>query len=761
MLRCHGVLLRSFLLILTLLSAPFAVLAEAPANSPAEALLTVAEDFGAARRAWPVSTGFPFPPGAVTDERTLYLEELSGKAPIPVQARALSRWPDGSLRWALLDASLDLETGQKRKFRVRSGAAPQPSAKVAIADSADDVEVDTGTLKFVVPKKKLALLDHIQLEGKETGGGAAVSFTRLAEQREAPGPPASVRVVENGPLRARIEIRGEYTKGLRYIIRLDAFAGQSFVRVLHTFENHRDEPYTSIREIGLDVPLALDEGASYSAGRIGRDPLRGTVGPEGSRIVQIDNETLRHDGQTERDNAAGWIDLYDRNHGVIVAARFLWQEYPQGFALRRSGLTYDMWSPEAPPTIAGMGAAKTHEFVIAFHGAARLRALDMTPLVAPVVAHPDPRWVRDSRALPQAIARSEGTSKFLNGLAKAYARYRVRNQQEEWDDSAQVNCAPGAREVRRRGAYGMWNWGDWNFPNYHDDIKGCDAWGNLEYDLTQVLALGFAAIEDRAFFDAMVVAARHFMDVDGIHYQHEHPNWVGMNHPKNPLHFTFEIGGVDLGHTWNEGLLSYYYLTGDERGREAALGIADYLEKRIRAGGVRGNPRQWGWPQIALAAAYGATLDQRYRAGAEAYARGGMRAHPANASHWKYGILGEALTYVHAQTEDTGLKKEIRAWLSTYAEAARKADVRDPRFFPAIAYVGTLDGDAAAIDAARAATDRMKFGTWGKPLTLAGRIGFRILSLTDAKSPVPPAPVCGQIATPRPAQTARAKANPK
>jgi hypothetical protein len=548
---------------------------------------------------------------------------------------------------------------------------------------------------------------------------------------------------------------------LHYIVRLDAFAGQPFVRVLHTFENHRDEPYTSIREIGLDVPLELDEGASYSAGRNGSDPLQGTIGPDGSRIVQIDNETLRHDGQTERGKAAGWVNLYDRKQGVIVAGRFFWQEYPQGFALRRSGLTYDMWPLEAAPTIAGMGAAKTHEFVIAFHAEARPRALDMTPLIAPIVARPDPRWVRDSGALPQAIARSKGTSKFLNGIAKAYARYRVRNQQEEWDDSGQVKCAAGSRETRRRGAYGMWNWGDWNFPTYHDDIKGCDAWGNLEYDLTQVLALSFAAIEDRAFFDAMVAAARHFMDVDTIHYQREHPNWVGMNHPKNPLHFTFEMGGVDLGHTWNEGLLSYYYLTGDERGREAALGIADYLEKRIRTSGVRGNPRQWGWPQIALVAAYEATLEPRYRAAAEAYARGGMRAHPPNASHWKYGILGEALTYVHEQTEDAQLKKEIEAWLSSYAEAARKADVRDPRFFPALAYVGTLDGDAAAIDAARAATDRMQFGAWGKPITLAGRIGFRILSLTDAKAPVPPAPVCGQTATPRPAQTARAKANPK
>src|SRR5262249_17961213 len=161
--------------------------------------------------------------------------------------------------------------------------------------------------------------------------------------------------------------------------------------------------------------------------------------------------------------------------------------------------------------------------------------------------------------------------------------------------------------------FGMFHWGDWNFPGYHDTTKGCDAWGNLEYDLAQVLALAYAATGEWSYYDGMVAAARHFMDVDVIHYHRAHPTWVGMNHPKNPLHFSFELGGVDLGHTWTEGLLSYYYFTGDARGLEAACGIADYLVQRIRGPLVLGNPRQFGWPQIALTAAYEATGNDAYR----------------------------------------------------------------------------------------------------------------------------------------------------
>lgn len=744
------------------LALPVAAVAEVAATTPtaAEPTLTIVEDLGTPRQGWPVTIGFPFPPGAVTDPSSVYLEELSSSVQTPVQARPLSRWPDGSLRWLQLDASLDLGARQRRKFRVRSGTPPKASGMLVVTDGEDAIAIDTGKLRFAVPKRRLALLESISLDGKETAAGPITSFIRLGDEREAPRRPKSVRLVENGPLRARVEIRGEYADGLVYTVRLDAFPAQAFVRVLHSFENHRAED-VSFREIGVEVPLKLGPEAAYVAGRIGRDPLAGRVGKNGAQIVQLDNDTLLHNGKSGRDRAIGWVDLHDDKQGVAVAARYVWQEYSQGFSLRRSGLTYDMWSPAAPAVVAGMGAAKTHELLIAFHSATRPTAPAMNAFVLPLVARPDSQWVRDSGALPQAIAPSDGTATFLHGLGKAYARYLIRTDREEWDDSGLITCASGKREVRRRGAYGMWNWGDWNYPGYHDDTKGCDAWGNLEYDLTQVLALGFAATEDRSFFDGMVVAARHFMDVDGVHHQRPHPRWVGMNHPKNPRHFTFEKGGVDLGHTWNEGLWSYYYFTGDERGRDAAVGIADYLEHRIRTSGVRGNPRQWGWPQVALVAAFEATLEPRYRVGAEAYARGGMRAHPASATHWKMGILADALAYTHRLTDDLELKKEIRAWLESYAAQARAANVRDPRFFPAIAYVGALDRDVAAEKAANAAVDRMKFGAWGKPLTLAGRIGFRILSLTEGKAAVPPAPVCGETATPRPSQTARAKASPK
>jgi hypothetical protein len=341
------------------------------------------------------------------------------------------------------------------------------------------------------------------------------------------------------------------------------------------------------------------------------------------------------------------------------------------------------------------------------------------------VATVDAKWIVRTGALPQAIAPpADG---FVERIVKATQRYLKRNTNERWDDPGQIDCKSAQNERPRVGAYGMWNWGDWNFPGYHDDTKGCDAWGNLEYDTAQVLALTFAASERAELQQSMVSAARHFMDVDTIHFHGPRPSWTGLNHPKNPLHFTFELGGVDLGHTWNEGLLSYYYLTGDERGLEIAVGIADYLVERVDGLVVRANPRQWGWPQIALLAVYDATGERAYRDAAITYARGGMLAHPPTASaQWKLGILADALAHTHAATGDPA----ILEWLERYVGAvmARKGR-EDARVFPAVAYLATRTGDRDMREAALARAAKLDLGSWGKPFTINGRIGFRIYSL--------------------------------
>src|SRR5947209_2030213 len=50
----------------------------------------------------PVTVGLPFPRGGLQDTGPLSLLGAAGR-PIPVQVEPLARWPDGSVKWLLLD----------------------------------------------------------------------------------------------------------------------------------------------------------------------------------------------------------------------------------------------------------------------------------------------------------------------------------------------------------------------------------------------------------------------------------------------------------------------------------------------------------------------------------------------------------------------------------------------------------------------------------------------------------------------------------
>jgi hypothetical protein len=704
------------ILVLPLRAAAFAPIA-----------LTVREERGVERRHWPLTVSVPFGRGELRPDTSVTVADGSG-ARVPVQARPLVSWPDGSVRWLLLDTQIDLRAGQEKQLRVEAGRAPTAAATVQVSETDDGVRVNTGAVEFSIPRKRFAIIDAVQAKGSKQALSGALSSTLVAGERTGHAqPPTRITVPEKGPLRARIELRGTYGNSFDYLVRVEAYAGQPFVRVWHTFIDRFQTPYVNIPRLSLELPLAGLAPARYRLGLAGAKPVSGTL-DDGVRLLQLDNERYQLDGSAAAGQLAGWIELDGSRGSLGLASRWFWQEYPQSISAHADRLVYNLWAPEAEPAKTGVGAAKTHEFALWIAAPKALPAGAAAALTAPLLAGVDPAHVARSGALPMALPPQAGADSFVAKALAAARRYARRNADEMWNDCGAVHCDKAGRERKRVGAYGMWNWGDWNFRNYQDTTKGTDSWGNLEYDTALVLALTYAATGAPDVHEQMVAAARHFVDVDTIHDFPARPEWVGMNHPKNPLHFSFELGGPDLGHTWTEGSLAYYYLTGDERGLDAARGVADYLAQRV-TGFLRGNPRQWGWPQIALLAVYDATGDRRYLTAARAYAEGGMRAHPPTSSaQWKLGILADALAYTHAATGDEAMK----AWLQTYAGAVMQRRGReDIRAFPAVAYVAALTGDPALRAAVRERVQRLDLGNWGKPFTINGRIGFRIESLLD------------------------------
>src|SRR5581483_2766665 len=145
------------------------------------------------------------------------------------------------------------------------------------------------------------------------------------------------------------------------------------------------------------------------------------------------------------------------------------------------------------------------------------------------------------------------------------------------------------------------------------------------------------------------------------------------------------------GHTWVEGLLTHWRLTGEVRSLEAARGIADAL---VHLEDKAGNPRQLGWPLIALTATYDATGERRYLEAAHGYADRALAllAPTPTAGDWKMGILADGLAYTWAASGD----ERLRRWLVHYADALLAAPerARDPRYALPLGYLAMRTGNA-------------------------------------------------------------------
>jgi hypothetical protein len=715
--------------------AAFAVRCAHSSAAPLSVPLTVEETAGVPRQAFPASASVPLPRGRLRSAAGLWLA-TSERRPVPMQAEILERWPDGSVRWLLVDFLADVAARGRATYTLAQGKPPAaaPGPRVRVTARAGTRVLDTGALRVTVPDDGAVLAREIVVGERRVGPVPlpALGVAGTGDGRAAGG---RATVETEGPVRTELVLTARYPQGLASEARLAVFAGQPAIRLRHTLTNLANPLYMPIRSLVLRVP------GTFSGGAVGVDgrPRRFAALESSHELAHRDAAPALLDGQPAGHHADGWARATGDDVAVTLVKEWFWQEYPKMLRVAADRVELDLLAGGTAPIQLGTGAAKTHEVWLVVEPAdGAAPAADLAAaLTAPLVAHLPAAWTVASRALPDALdPDAPGARDLLARLTMAVAGYQRRIRTERWDDGPPVACQVRAAENPRVGLYGDLNWGDWQFPGFRDSTRGCDGWGNLEYDLPQVLALAWAATGRREFLELLLPAARHYRDVDIIHHAPEHPDWVGLNHPHKPLHFSFEAEEtVDLGHTWAEGLVSFYRLTGERRALAAARRLGDALVARLRHAK---NPRQFGWPMVALAAVQDATGERRYLEGARAYADAALARYPPTpaAGDWKMGILADGLAHVHAATRDARLER----WLLDYAQAllAEPSRYADPRYALPLGYLAATTGQPPYAAEARRVVRVLRIGEWGKPLAAKGRTGFRLLApLAGLPAPEP------------------------
>ena len=470
-----------------------------------------------------ISGGVPLPEGALTDPANVHLRRDG--ADVPLQTRPMAYWPDKSIKWLLLTFPADggnvegavgegdvlnfhltRRDGSKTVYRLDYGGSAgmgTPKMTLKANQSGDNVSIDTGPLQVELAGEKV-WLRSVKLHGEdilaEGGASSFIDFLRTDETYpcntthgtgvldDGSFVPESIELEESGPLRAMVRLQGMTTaqEPTRVIVRLEAYAGRSIVRVFQTAEFlHKDPRVAFVRRMGMELPLASAQGARVSVG--GQDgPVELAEGvraglkqhshlgyrawhqAEGERFLRFDE--IKH-------RSGGWLDINTPQGGVTLMLREMWQQFPNELAADLEGgrmIAY-FW-PESEPlmdvrrysnyphrsqgeSVAAdsnwvqesyyardpfVGVSKTHEILLYFHGpdvsGEKIDSVAADFQRPPLVYAGAEWYLKTGVLLPQRLPGSESFAR-IEANMDHFAGFWMR-QQKLW------------------GWYGFWHYGD-------------------------------------------------------------------------------------------------------------------------------------------------------------------------------------------------------------------------------------------------------------------------------------------------------------
>ncbi len=594
------------------------------------------EGSGLARQ-FPVTSGVPFPKGALGSHRHLRLLDPRGQE-VPLQTETLANWPDGSVKWVLLD--FQAQSSEAGAYSLEYGSAvarrsfPSP---LRVMQSADRITVETGPLRFAINRHRWGLLESLSSDNRalisaEEPGTLEVTATD-GTRYSSLGAPEEVTLEQAGPVRATVRVSGHYRADngrslLAYTVRLHAYAGQRFVRIQHTWGNDfGEEEFASIRTLRLRLPLLAGRSPAGRSWTLGGSPDQSGPFPGAGPVhlrqhtdnryaVVLDGGGVKAEGQ----RAPGWAEWRDGARRVTLAVRDFWQTYPKDLTVSENGFELDICPPlrgdqyaSAKGTVdehrlyyylqSGLyrfrqGMSQTQDIWLEAAPESDGRPAAIRTQREPLLALAPPRWYADTQAFGELA--EPGTTGILAQYDKAFALCFA----EYWKD----------RERDRE--YGMLNFGDWWGE------RGID-WGNSEYDMQHALLMQFVRTGDSRYFSAGEQMEWHNRDVDTIHHHRDVSRIGGVYHHaightggyylKSPVPGQgIAVGILTVDHVFVRGHLDYYFLTGDRRSLETARMIADRYDTYDTRNYDFNNTRNPGWQLILSMAVYEATHDRFY-----------------------------------------------------------------------------------------------------------------------------------------------------
>ncbi|MFW6162497.1 MAG: hypothetical protein ACODAJ_06980, partial [Planctomycetota bacterium] len=331
----------------------------------------------------PICGGVALPEGACKSPEQAVLLDADGHE-IPAQMGRLAVWPDGSVKWLLVQALVDIPAGGPRQLRLAFGPGKareaRPAETLKVEKTATGVAVDTGAIRFTLARGNSGFLDSVWLGADRMVGpesGRRRNFMDLARVADVAdlGPNAHVAAsLEREPSKAEVEdivierqgpvavdlcVKGRFrheklsvglpereSRGSEFWVRITAWAGKPYLRVKHTyvFEGNPDREH--VQALGLALTPRLGDAATLTLGdATTRAPRAGMLQdtPHSYSLWQADGpgqpQTVRAVGRA----APGWVDLSDGQRGVTLGMRHMREMDAKELAREDGALVAYVW----------------------------------------------------------------------------------------------------------------------------------------------------------------------------------------------------------------------------------------------------------------------------------------------------------------------------------------------------------------------------------------------------------------------------------
>jgi hypothetical protein len=557
-------------------------------------------------RNWPVRAGIPIPQGELGSADRVSIVNSTGAA-IPSQSQTMATWPDGSVKWLMVDFTHDFNKSGDSRYEIRYGnrvnAVTAPS-KVEIRTTEAGLEVNTGAIQFLVPKSRFGIVRDVRL----TSGKLIQRGPVTAEIIEPGGnkwsaadlPVDELEIEQAGPLHAAIRVEtslapsGKPAKGFYHRARIHAYAGSPLLHIDYFTANTDSRPANDVggsmssKLYVNSIALKFEPAEAVSRVRHGL----GSGTPSGA-VVQKSADVALVDSSEAKKHVPGWVSLELADGGAVhIGVQAFREQFPKAFRWTPKQFEVSLWAKEGGSYEWYEGVGKTHHLSLLYG----TPSSDAAALLAegPVLAVAEPAWYTASGAMGPLVPAAE------SGLPAV-------------EKALDVNMkGPVVDEV----GLGFENYGDHTSPGY---IKGSRLWDNNEYDTPAGGMVHFARTGDRDALRIALASALHYLDVDTIHYSSKHANWAGAAHTHSHVVFGHHTAEPPNMHHagYVQGLIWYSYFTGEPIGVLGARSIADWVLSAINPQTSVGSmERALGHPLMTLTDTYEATWDDKYLTGA-------------------------------------------------------------------------------------------------------------------------------------------------